>query len=92
MGRVAAALADRAIVTTDNPRCEDPARDRRARSRPAAGRSSLDRRAAIEAALADARAGDVVVIAGKGADTEMELADRHDPVRRPGGRARGAGS
>ena len=34
----------------------------------------VDRRAAIEAALADARAGDVVVIAGKGADTEMELA------------------
>jgi len=36
----------------------------------------LDRRAAIETALADAQPGDVVVIAGKGADTEMELADR----------------
>ena len=34
----------------------------------------VDRRAAIEQALADAGAGDVVVIAGKGADTEMEIA------------------
>jgi UDP-N-acetylmuramoyl-L-alanyl-D-glutamate--2,6-diaminopimelate ligase len=78
MGRVAAQLADRAIVTTDNPRSEDPgaiARD------VAAGELEivLDRRAAIEVALADAAAGDVVVIAGKGADTEMELADRHVP-------------
>ena len=39
----------------------------------------LDRRAAIEPALADAQPGDVVVIAGKGADTEMELADRSMP-------------
>jgi UDP-N-acetylmuramoyl-L-alanyl-D-glutamate--2,6-diaminopimelate ligase len=78
MGRVAARLADRAIVTTDNPRSEDPA----AIAREVAGGELeivLDRRAAIEAALADAVAGDVVVIAGKGADTEMELADRHVP-------------
>jgi len=34
----------------------------------------LDRREAIERALADAKADDVVVIAGKGADTEMEVA------------------
>ena len=39
----------------------------------------LDRRDAIERALGDARPGDVVVIAGKGADTEMELADRSIP-------------
>jgi len=78
MGRVAARLADRAIVTTDNPRSEDPA----AIAREVAGGELeivLDRRDAIEAALADAVAGDVVVIAGKGADTEMELADRHVP-------------
>ena len=78
MGQVAAALADRAIVTTDNPRSEDPAAIAAA---VAAGRLEivLDRRAAIETALADARPGDVVVIAGKGADTEMELADRSIP-------------
>jgi UDP-N-acetylmuramoyl-L-alanyl-D-glutamate--2,6-diaminopimelate ligase len=73
MGRVAAALADRAIVTTDNPRSEDP---RTIAEQVAEGRLEivLDRREAIERALADARAGDVVVIAGKGADTEMEIA------------------
>jgi UDP-N-acetylmuramoyl-L-alanyl-D-glutamate--2,6-diaminopimelate ligase len=78
MGRVAGELADRAIVTTDNPRSEDPAA---IAADVAAGRLEivLDRRAAIEAALADAGPGDVVVIAGKGADTEMELADRSVP-------------
>jgi UDP-N-acetylmuramoyl-L-alanyl-D-glutamate--2,6-diaminopimelate ligase len=78
MGRVAAELADRAIVTTDNPRSEDPAA---IAAEVAEGRLEivLDRRDAIEAALADAAEGDVVVIAGKGADTEMELADRRVP-------------
>jgi UDP-N-acetylmuramoyl-L-alanyl-D-glutamate--2,6-diaminopimelate ligase len=78
MGQVAAELSDRAIVTTDNPRSEDPAA---IAADVAAGRLEivLDRRAAIETALADARPGDVVVIAGKGADTEMELADRRVP-------------
>jgi UDP-N-acetylmuramoyl-L-alanyl-D-glutamate--2,6-diaminopimelate ligase len=78
MGRIAAELADRAIVTTDNPRSEDPA----AIARDVAHGTLeivLDRREAIESALANARAGDVVVIAGKGADTEMELADRRVP-------------
>ena len=78
MGRIAAELADRAIVTTDNPRTEDPA----AIAAEVAGGTLeivLDRREAIESALAAARAGDVVVIAGKGADTEMELADRRIP-------------
>ncbi len=78
MGRIAGALADRAIVTTDNPRSEDPAAIAADVSE---GRLEivLDRRAAIETALGDARPGDVVVIAGKGADTEMELADRSIP-------------
>ena len=78
MGRVAAELADRAIVTTDNPRSEDPAEIARAVAHGTL-EIVLDRRAAIETALADARDGDVVVIAGKGADTEMELADRRVP-------------
>jgi UDP-N-acetylmuramoyl-L-alanyl-D-glutamate--2,6-diaminopimelate ligase len=78
MGRIAAELADRAIVTTDNPRGEDP----EAIAREVAQGSLeivLDRRAAIEEAIAAADGGDVVVIAGKGADTEMELADRCVP-------------
>jgi len=73
MGRAASSLSDRAIVTTDNPRSEDP----QAIAEQVADGSLeivLDRREAIERALADARAGDVVVIAGKGADTEMEIA------------------
>src|SRR3954447_22770379 len=73
MGRAAAAHADRAIVTTDNPRSEEPAA---IAAQVAEGRLEivLDRREAIERALADAGPGDVVVIAGKGADTEMEIA------------------
>jgi UDP-N-acetylmuramoyl-L-alanyl-D-glutamate--2,6-diaminopimelate ligase len=78
MGRIAAELADRAIVTTDNPRSEDPAEIAR---EVAHGTLEivLDRREAIETALADASEGDVVVIAGKGADTEMELAGHTVP-------------
>jgi UDP-N-acetylmuramoyl-L-alanyl-D-glutamate--2,6-diaminopimelate ligase len=78
MGRIAAELADRAIVTTDNPRSEDPAAIAHDVAHGAL-EIILDRREAIEAALAGANAGDVVVIAGKGADTEMELADRSVP-------------
>jgi UDP-N-acetylmuramoyl-L-alanyl-D-glutamate--2,6-diaminopimelate ligase len=78
MGRAAAENSDRAIVTTDNPRTEDPAA---IAEQVAHGKLEivLDRRSAIEAALADAQSGDVVVIAGKGADTEMELAGRSVP-------------
>jgi UDP-N-acetylmuramoyl-L-alanyl-D-glutamate--2,6-diaminopimelate ligase len=78
MGRVAAARADRAIVTTDNPRSEDP---QAIAEEVAAGELEIvvDRRAAIEQALADAQDGDVVVIAGKGADTEMEVGGRFVP-------------
>jgi UDP-N-acetylmuramoyl-L-alanyl-D-glutamate--2,6-diaminopimelate ligase len=73
MGEIAGTMSDRAIVTTDNPRSEDPAA---IADQVAAGRLEivLDRRAAIEAAIEEAEAGDVVVIAGKGADTEQELA------------------
>jgi UDP-N-acetylmuramoyl-L-alanyl-D-glutamate--2,6-diaminopimelate ligase len=79
MGRVATTLADRAIVTTDNPRSEDPLAI--AQEVAAGGGSEIlvDRRAAIEQALAEARDGDVVVIAGKGADTEMEIASGNVP-------------
>ena len=78
MGLIAEALADRAIVTTDNPRSEDPAA---IAEQVAVGELEiiLDRRDAIETAIADAEPGDVLVIAGKGADREMEIADARVP-------------
>jgi UDP-N-acetylmuramoyl-L-alanyl-D-glutamate--2,6-diaminopimelate ligase len=81
MGRVVAAAADRRLITTDNPRSEDPARIAAevAEGAPGAFEVILDRREAIESAIEDARRGDVVVIAGKGADTEQELAGRRVP-------------
>jgi UDP-N-acetylmuramoyl-L-alanyl-D-glutamate--2,6-diaminopimelate ligase len=81
MGRIAASLADRAVVTTDNPRSEDPAdiAEQVRGGAPARLEVILDRRAAIEAAIGDAAPGDVVVIAGKGADTQQELAGRSVP-------------
>ncbi|KUI03097.1 UDP-N-acetylmuramoyl-L-alanyl-D-glutamate--2,6-diaminopimelate ligase [Mycobacterium sp. IS-3022] len=71
MGRVAAELADLVVVTDDNPRDEDPAAIRAAIVAGASTGSTKvveigDRRAAIAHAVAWARAGDVVLIAGKG--------------------------
>jgi len=67
MGELAGRLADRAIVTDDNPRTEDPATVRAA---VLAGSPALeeigDRREAIRAAVRGLQAGDVLVIAGKG--------------------------
>ena len=59
MGRVVAELADRAILTSDNPRSEDPAAIAAEVAAGALGELELelDRRAAIERALGDARAG-----------------------------------
>ena len=67
MGAIAADLADLAIVTDDNPRSEAPAASA-PRSWPARpGLSEIgDRRAAIRAAAAELREGDVLVVAGKG--------------------------
>jgi len=81
MGRVASELADRAILTSDNPRSEDPEEIAAAVARGAIGELELelDRRAAIEAALADARPGDVVLIAGRGAEPTQELASGKVP-------------
>jgi UDP-N-acetylmuramoyl-L-alanyl-D-glutamate--2,6-diaminopimelate ligase len=78
MGRTASSIADRVIVTTDNPRSEDP---QAIAEEVAEGRLEIvvDRRSAIERALAEAAPGDVVVIAGKGADTEMEIAGGNVP-------------
>jgi UDP-N-acetylmuramoyl-L-alanyl-D-glutamate--2,6-diaminopimelate ligase len=67
MGRVAAAHADVAIVTDDNPRGEDSTAIRSAVLAGAPGLREIgDRRAAIAAAVGEAGAGDIVLIAGKG--------------------------
>jgi UDP-N-acetylmuramoyl-L-alanyl-D-glutamate--2,6-diaminopimelate ligase len=70
MGRVATGLADLVYVTDDNPRGEDPAEIRHAILDAAPGAIEIaDRRAAIGAAIAELRGGDVLVIAGKGHET-----------------------
>jgi len=82
MGRAAAAAADRAWVTNDNPRSEDPAAIARAIVAGAPGADltiELDRRAAIAAALASARPGDAVLIAGKGHEITQTIGDRVTP-------------
>ena len=67
MGKVAAAKAEVLIITDDNPRGEDPALIRAAIARGAPGAQIIgDRRAAIAAAIAEARADDIICIAGKG--------------------------
>ena len=67
MGRIAAAKADVAIITDDNPRGEDPAMIRAAIAEGAPDARVIgDRRAAIAAAIAEAQADDIVCIAGKG--------------------------
>jgi UDP-N-acetylmuramoyl-L-alanyl-D-glutamate--2,6-diaminopimelate ligase len=68
MGRVAAEASDLVIVTDDNPRGEDPAAIRAEvlAGAGAGAREIGDRRAAIAAAIAEARSEDIVLIAGKG--------------------------
>jgi UDP-N-acetylmuramoyl-L-alanyl-D-glutamate--2,6-diaminopimelate ligase len=82
MGRAAAAGSDLAWVTSDNPRSEDPAAiaaEVAAGAPAGALRIELDRRAAITAALAEARPGDAVLIAGKGHESTQTFADRTVP-------------
>jgi UDP-N-acetylmuramoyl-L-alanyl-D-glutamate--2,6-diaminopimelate ligase len=86
MGAIAAAGSDVLVVTDDNPRTEDPAEIRRQMRAGAEGeprRGEIleigDRRAAIAAAVASARAGDVVVVAGKGHEKGQEI----DGVKHP---------
>jgi UDP-N-acetylmuramoyl-L-alanyl-D-glutamate--2,6-diaminopimelate ligase len=84
MGRAAARLADEVVLTSDNPRNEEPeailAEIAQGVSRVAGGaqrtRTIPERRQAIAAAIAAARAGDVVVIAGKGHATTQIVGDR----------------
>ncbi|OGV65170.1 MAG: UDP-N-acetylmuramoyl-L-alanyl-D-glutamate--2,6-diaminopimelate ligase [Lentisphaerae bacterium RIFOXYB12_FULL_65_16] len=77
MGRVAAELADVVIVTSDNPRDEDPReiiREIEAGIPPGtASHVAVDRREAIRLAVRDARPGDLIVIAGKGHEDYQEI-------------------
>jgi UDP-N-acetylmuramoyl-L-alanyl-D-glutamate--2,6-diaminopimelate ligase len=83
MGEVAARLADQVVLTSDNPRSEDPSAiidavlsgvhdHKRVFVEP-------DRRAAIGAAISAAGEGDVVVIAGKGHETTQVTGDHEIP-------------
>ena len=89
MGAVAARLSDLVVLTSDNPRSEDPDRiidqirsgvvstsggDRGCRHL-----AIPDRRAAIERAIAEAEPGDAVVIAGKGHEREQVIGDAKLP-------------
>ena len=95
MGAVAARLSDLVIVTSDNPRSEDPERileeirrgilmpaDRMAPRGQQKGTPSLaivDRREAIEKAVRDARRGDLLLIAGKGHEKYQVIGDKTLP-------------
>lgn len=83
LAAAAEAGADRVILTTNNPRTEDPNQifdDLLAGfHRPARVRIQVDRRWAIETALSDAQPGDAVLIAGKGDQTFQILAERAIP-------------
>ena len=81
MGRIASELADVAIITSDNPRSEDP---QAIITEIVVGTTGpvdveVDRATAIARAIELARSGDVVVIAGKGAEQGQEYADRTIP-------------
>ena len=75
MGEVAARLADQVIVTSDNPRGEDPLAIIEQVLAGAPGAQAIeDRQVAVFAAIHQARAGDVVLLAGKGHETYQEIA------------------
>ena len=81
MAKVAEQYADKILVTTDNPRHEDP---QKIVDEIMAGFSSvenveavLDRRQAIDIAIANAQPGDVVLLAGKGHETSQIVGDVH---------------
>jgi UDP-N-acetylmuramyl-tripeptide synthetase len=88
MGMVAARLSDVVVITSDNPRGEDPGRiieevKRGAEPETRQGKAELvtiaDRREAILHAIERSTAGDVVLIAGKGHEKYQEIAGRTTP-------------
>jgi UDP-N-acetylmuramoyl-L-alanyl-D-glutamate--2,6-diaminopimelate ligase len=80
MGEVAARLAHRVVLTSDNPRQEDPGAIIAEIAATVPNPTVIEQRdKAIATAIEDARHGDVVVIAGKGHETDQQLADRAVP-------------
>jgi UDP-N-acetylmuramoyl-L-alanyl-D-glutamate--2,6-diaminopimelate ligase len=79
MGQVVTELADVALVTSDNPRSEDPAAIAADVVDGLDLDVELDRRRAIERALEQAQPGDVIVIAGKGHEQGQEIAGQKLP-------------
>jgi len=85
MARSATSGSDRVILTSDNPRSEDPAailKDMEAGLDPIARRKCLtvvDRREAIRTAAALAEPGDIVLVAGKGHETYQEIQGERHP-------------
>jgi UDP-N-acetylmuramyl tripeptide synthase len=75
MGAAAGRNADLVIITSDNPRDEDPAAiiAEVAEGVRGAHRKIIDRREAIRTALAEARRGDIVLVAGKGHENYQEI-------------------
>jgi UDP-N-acetylmuramoyl-L-alanyl-D-glutamate--2,6-diaminopimelate ligase len=82
MGRIAAEGADLAIATSDNPRTEDPGAiidDIEQGMGNVPHLRIVDRLAAIHAALAEAKAGDTLLLAGKGHETYQVLGTEKVP-------------
>jgi UDP-N-acetylmuramoyl-L-alanyl-D-glutamate--2,6-diaminopimelate ligase len=83
MGAIAELIADEVILTSDNPRYEDPVAIIQdiltGCSRPTSVRIELNRPLAVTAAIHSASAGDIVLIAGKGHETYQEIAGQRVP-------------
>jgi UDP-N-acetylmuramyl tripeptide synthase len=86
MGKAAADLSDFFIITTDDPLREDPTDIAREVQSGVVGKAPgrdfevvIDRRAAIQRAIEVARAGDTVLLAGKGHERTMQMAQGAEP-------------
>lgn len=78
MGEIAVSHADKTIFTSDNPRSEDPKQIIHEMTEHLEGNyvTIIDRKEAIERAIQEARNGDVVIIAGKGHETEQIIGNQ----------------
>jgi len=84
MGASAARLADYLVITSDNPRFEDPAViisqvEDGCKNSAAPYRTFIDRREAIAHALGEAEKGDIVLLCGKGHETYQVIGDEYQP-------------